>query len=96
MSQLAYPNTTASQSTAIGAAAANVATALVPGKRYEFTANTNCYIKQGSSPTATAGAGSMYVPAGRVVPIHGSRGAIISAIRDTADGRGVTTEVDMI
>lgn len=96
MSQVSYPNTTASQSAAIGGAAANVATALVPGKRYEFTANTSCWIKQGAAPTATAGAGSLFVPAGRVVPITGSRGAIISAIQDAAPGRGAVTEVDMI
>lgn len=96
MSQFQYPSTTASQSAAIGGAAANVATALTPGKRYEFTANTNCYIKQGVAPTATAGAGSLYVPAGRVVPIHGSNGAVISAIQDTAPGRGVVAEVSVI
>lgn len=96
MSQFQYPNTTTSQSAAIGVAAANVATALVPGKRYEFVANTDCWIKQGSAPTATAGAGSMFVPARRVVPIHGSRGAVISAIQDLVPGRGEVSLVDVI
>lgn len=96
MSQFIYPKLSASQSTTITAAAANVATALVPGKRYIFVANTDSWIKQGAAPTATAGAGSTFVPARTIVQIIGGSGAVISAIRDTADGRGSVTEVDVI
>jgi hypothetical protein len=47
---------------------------------------TNCWITFAASPTATAGAGSIYLPAGVVEYFHVTPGQKLAAIRDSADG----------
>lgn len=60
----------------------------------QFVANTNCWIKQGdASVTATAAAGSIFVPSGTIYHVHGDRGARLAVLRDTADGKASLTPV---
>jgi hypothetical protein len=70
---VAYTGTHA-QSTAITANAVMV------------TADTKCWIKAGTNPTATAGAGSYPLDIGVTLVIGIRSGDKISAIRDTASG----------
>ena len=90
--------TAASESVAVTSTAATLATDLTdtgqPGDYvYAFSANTDCWILQSASPTATAGNGSVFVPAGAIILLDGSNGAAVSVIRDSADGAASLTPV---
>ncbi len=61
-------------------------TTMVAGETFLFTCDTDCYIAQGSNPTASAADGSLFVPAKEPILIDGSQGAKLSVIRKTADG----------
>lgn len=50
------------------------------------TADTKCWIKAGTDPTATAGAGSFPLDVGVTLPVAIRSGDKISAIRDTVSG----------
>ncbi len=73
-----------------------LATALETGKEYVFTSTTNCWIAQGATPTASAAAGSMFVPAGIPVILNGGRGVGVSVIRNTADGSCTLTPITIV
>jgi len=85
------PDTTTSDSQAVGAVAATMAPTMTASERWLFVANTDCYIKQGAAPTATAGDGSMFVPAGVFVVISGLGGAKLSVIQASAGGTASLT-----
>lgn len=51
-----------------------------------IVASTDCYVKFGSNPTATVGAGSMFLGAGVPWTRKITSGWKVSAIRSTADG----------
>lgn len=53
---------------------------------YVFTADVDCYIKQGADPTASAANGSMLVSAGMPVVIDGAQGAKLSVVRKADSG----------
>lgn len=95
---VSIPITSSALSVAVTNTAADLATALVttsaPGVFVSlYQANTDTWIAQGASPTASAGAGSMFVPARTQVYIDGINGAKLSVIRDSADGRASLTPV---
>jgi hypothetical protein len=71
----------------VTASAQNISTTMSHGNLYLFTSNTTCWIQQGSNPTATAGAGSILIPAGTTILLHGDQGTKCSVIRDAADGK---------
>lgn len=81
--------------TAVTVTAATSGLAMQAGVTYRFVANTDCFIKQGASPTATAADGSMFVPARDVVYLSGDNGAALSIIRDSADGKASLTPVQV-
>lgn len=85
------PVTSTSEVEAVTAVAASFTTEMAAGEFYVFASSTNCYIAQGATPTATAGDGSMFVPAGVQVLIDGGLGAALSVIRATADGSASLT-----
>lgn len=59
-----------------------------------FSSSTNCWISQGATPTAVAGAaGNTFVGAGQQVYLDGRNGADVSVVRDTADGKASLTKV---
>ena len=60
---------------------------------YTFVSSTACWIAQGDTPTASAGAGSMYVPANVTVVLNGSDGAECAVIQDTAAGKASLTRM---
>jgi hypothetical protein len=60
---------------------------------YEFVANVDSWICQGASPTASAGAGSMFVPANVPVIIDGVNGAALAVIQDSTSGRAALTPI---
>lgn len=64
------------------------------GNLYLFTSTVACFITQhADTPVASAAAGSILVPAGTSILIHGNQGAKVAVIRDTADGKATLTPV---
>ena len=78
---------------AVGAASAAFATLLMDttGSRgqhlYRYCANVASWIAQGAAPVASAGAGSMFVPAGVEVVVDGFDGAKLAVIEDGSAGK---------
>lgn len=60
--------------------------AMAPGQYYVFVSSTNCFIKQGSNPTASVAALSLFVPANVPLVLNGNDGIKLAVIRQTADG----------
>lgn len=94
------PLNSLSLSSTVTSVAANIATALdttqFPGVAvWIYVANTDSWIAQGASPTASAGAGSMFVPARLPVLVDGANGSHVSVIRDSADGRASLTPLQL-
>jgi hypothetical protein len=91
------PVISSSDALAVGAASGQFATinAMAAGEFYLYSCNQNSYIAQGANPTATNGAGSMYVPANTVIPISGALGARLAAIRDAVSGVATLTRVQV-
>lgn len=77
---LLIPIAATSSYLAVTTSAANLAAALSATGTYVYTANVDTFIKQGAAPTASAGAASMFVPAGMPVLIDGAQGAVVSVI----------------
>jgi hypothetical protein len=71
-------------------------TAMAVTEMFLFTCSTACYIAQGANPTASAGDGSMFVPANEPVLIDGAQGAKLSVIRQTADGVATLQEMAVL
>jgi hypothetical protein len=76
---------------AVGAASASMGLAMLPGKFYLYVANVDSWIAQGATPTASAAAGSMFVPAGLPILILGNNGADLATIEDVAAGKASLT-----
>lgn len=78
----------ATETIAVGASSAAFTTTLVAGKPYRLVSTTACYIAQGATPTAAAGAGSarLYVPANVPVDLSGSAGVAVAIIQASAGG----------
>ena len=92
---LLVPITSLSDVTSVGIAAATSGLTMVAGTLYRFVANTDCFIKQGTAPTATSADGSMFVPSRAEVILSGDNGAGLSVIRDTADGKASLTPLQV-
>lgn len=91
------PDTASSEFSAVGAAAANITSSMASGKLYVFVSTTACWIKQGtvaSNPVASAGAGSMFVPANTPILLSGGYGARLSVIQASAGGNASITRAD--
>lgn len=58
---------------------------------WQFQSNIACWISQGATPTATAGAGSMYVGPNQPVLLDGHNGAVVAVIQDAAGGKCTLT-----
>jgi len=77
-----------------GVASSDIATALARGKLYAYSCTIGSWISQGATPTATAGAGSMFVPAGVTVLLSGTFGVELAILRQGgADGSASLTPV---
>lgn len=91
------PDLTASLYSTVTAASQVIAPTLVRGKKYLYTCDIGSWVKQGANPTATAGAGSMYVPAGYPLMVLGTRGLKLAVLRNGAvDGNASLTLCDEI
>jgi hypothetical protein len=55
--------------------------------KYVYCANCDSWIQQGNAPTASAGAGSMFVPANMQLVLDGAYGVALSVIADSSSGR---------
>lgn len=90
-----FPVITSADEVAVGVASAQFAaiTTMAVGQFFLFVSSTACWIKPGANPTASAGAGSMYVPANFPIVVDGSLGAKLAVIRDAADGKASLTPV---
>lgn len=87
------PDTTTSDSQAVGAVATTMAPTMGVADRWLFVSSTNCWIAQGAAPTAAAADGSMFVPANVFVTISGKGGAKLSVIQASAAGTASLTRV---
>jgi len=85
------PITSASLEHAVGVGSAVFGASMLAGSYYAFVSTTDCWIQQGATPTATAGAGSMFVPAKTVWFLDGAAGADLAVIQDTAGGKASLT-----
>lgn len=92
---LIVPVASRSDVTAVGAVAATSGLTMAAGFYYLFVSNTDCFIAQGASPTATASDASMFVPSRTPIVLAGSNGAALSIIRDTADGKASLTPAQL-
>lgn len=73
---------------AVGASSAAFTTVLVRDKAYRLVSSTACYVAQGTTPTAAAGAGAarLYVPANVPVDLSGNNGVAVAVIQASAGG----------
>lgn len=92
---LVVPVASRSDVTAVGAVAATSGLTMDAGFFYLFVSNTDCFIAQGATPTATAADASMFVPSRTPIILAGSSGAALSIIRDTADGKASLTPAQL-
>lgn len=91
------PDTSSSTQVAVGAASVQFSSTLASGQVWLFVSNANCWIAQGANPTASAGAGSMYVPANVVISIWGNGGAKVAVIQDGAStGKASLTRTNVL
>lgn len=94
------PDTANSLYSTLTNVAQEIADELVPGKKYLYTADIGSWVAQGTDdapPTASAGVGSMYVPAGYVLTVLGGRGTTLSVLRaGGANGNASLTPYDVV
>lgn len=88
--------TTSSDYKTVVAAATTFDTTMADGEDFVFSSSTDCFIKQGAAPAASAADGSSHVGAGQRVLIHGDLGAKLSVIRVAADGHATLTRLKFI
>lgn len=74
---------------------ANITT-MASGEYYLYTCNVGSWIKQGTNPTASAAAGSLFVPANTPVIIDGGHGVKLSAIYDGVAGKASLARLKMV
>lgn len=85
------PDPSSSIEKAVGAASVPFGATMTKDDAYLFVSSTACWIAQGTSPVASAGAGSMYVPANVVIAISGRAGADVAVIQDSVSGKASLT-----
>lgn len=86
------PDTSTSSEQAVGTGSLQFGLTMVANLRYLFASTTACWIAQGASPTASAGAGSMLVPPNTIVVIDGTCGAKLAVIQDSVAGKASLTQ----
>ncbi len=89
------PEITESAYSTVLVGSAQFATVMAAGELFEFCSTVACYIAQGANPTASAGAGSMYVPANRPIVIDPAyaAGVKLAVIRAVGDGSATLTRL---
>lgn len=88
-----FPDTSTSDSQAVGAASAQFTPTMANGEKYIFVSTTNCWLAQGADPqTAAAADGSMYWPANTPLIIDGGLGPKLAVIQATAGGTASLTK----
>lgn len=76
-----------SQVLSVGAASAAVTNGVSANIHdVRVVSTTNCWVTFGTAPTASAAAGSIYLPAGVVEYFHVSPGQKLAAIQDSGSG----------
>ncbi|MGN6103652.1 MAG: hypothetical protein ACTHU0_00980 [Kofleriaceae bacterium] len=91
-----YPVATTSVAADVTTASTQFTSTLVVDETWLFVSSTDSWIAQGANPTATAGAGSMFVPARVGVLVEGLNGAKLAVIRDSADGKASLTRCQVV
>jgi streptogramin lyase len=94
--QTPIPHLASSEKIDVTVASTSFTTTLVSGKLYRYICDVASWITQGSTPTATAGTGSMYVSAGQEVWVHGGYGGTLAALRAAGDGKATLTPIDIV
>lgn len=86
------PVTELSIAATVAAAEVDFSTTMVAGRLYVYVCDIASWIKQGTTPAASAADGSMYVPANTPIPVLGNNGTKLSTIRHGgADGKASLT-----
>lgn len=90
---MSTPDTTTALVLNVTSSADEFGADMQPGNFYQYVATVATWIAQGETPTASAGAGSMYVPANFVVTLTGICGPDLSVVRDSVDGKASLTRL---
>ncbi len=77
-------NFAAAQSVAIGASSA--ASQVIAAEAARLCATVDCWVSLGTNPTATVGAGSVYLPANRELLMAGTAGLKVAVIQVSGAG----------
>lgn len=88
-----YPDTSTSDSQAVGAASATMTPTMAKTETWMFVSSTDCWISQGAAPTAAAADGNMFVPAGVIITLSGKGGAKLAVIQASVAGTCSLTRV---
>jgi len=64
----------------------NVQSSALRGGIYSLSSDQACYIKLGTSPTASVASGSMRIPANTLLYIKVNNGEEIAVVRETTNG----------
>lgn len=82
---------------AVGASSAQFANivAMAAGSYYILVATTDLWFKQGANPTASAAAGSCFLPKGVQACISGANGIKLAVIEDSATGKASLCQVQL-
>lgn len=88
------PDTSTALAVTVSGVSADFSATMVAKEYWLFVSSTNCWITQGATPTAVAGAaGNMYVPANTPIVIDGRCGASLAVIQATAGGSASLTRL---
>jgi hypothetical protein len=86
-----FPLSSSSDSTTVDGTSRTFSQTLANGQKYLFVSTTNCWLKQGTTPTASAADGSMFWPANTPLIIDGGVGPTLAVIQATAGGTASLT-----
>ena len=86
------PDTSSSIEKAVGATSVKFGASMgASADVWMFVSTVDCWIAQGANPTASAGAGSMFVPAKVIIQITGRAGADLAVVEDSTAGKASLT-----
>lgn len=80
----------------VGVASTMFSTVIGGNEIWQFCSSTACFIAQGEAPAAAAAAGSVFVPAGVPILIHGNDGAKLAVIQQAAGGSATLSRVNFV
>lgn len=80
----------------VGVASVVFTTVIGGNEIWQFCSSTACFVAQGAAPVAAAAEGSIFVPAGVPILIHGNDGAKLAVIQQAAGGLATLSRVNFV